>query len=324
MNVQTLKQTNDIAPAKAVTGLLARVQRGVQEKPLRVVIYGPEGIGKSTFAAGAPAPIWLGADQGTQHLDIARLPAPSTWDDVRASIHELATEAHEFKTLVVDPINWLEPMCWKFVCDRDTKPSIEDYGYGKGHKAALVEWRVLARDLEDLAAKRGMNVVIVAHSQTRKLKSPDVEDFDRYTLAMNEEAAALFRQWADYVLLVKRGVFAKAVDKTGQRFQGASNGLRVLHTAWSAAFDAKSRPQLPDPLPFPEHGAWSTFSRARDWVATQLTAKRAELEALLATAKPADAEQVRAYIAEEPNDARRYDEVINALKATQTTTETSK
>jgi len=319
MNVSTLKAAQPAAAPAARKSLLSEVKAGKIAAPLRILVYGPEGIGKSTFAASAPKPIWLGADNGTQHLDIERYPSPTSWTELRDAIADLTESPHKYATLVVDPLGWFEPMVWAETCRRCGESDIDDIGGGfqKGFEAALIEWRILIADIERMSDRRGMNVILIAHSQMKKQKSPDAEDFERYTLQVQEKAAALFRQWCDYVLFAKRNVWTEATDKKKTRFRGIADGARYLHTAWSPAYDAKSRPQLPDPLPFREADAWATFSRAREFVTNRLAEKQAELEALLAKAAADIVEQVRAFIAEDPKDVTRYDEAIGQLKATQ-------
>jgi hypothetical protein len=104
------------------------------------VIFGPEGIGKSTLAAQFPAPVFLDTEGGTHHLDVARLPAPKSWDDVTRAITAPATEAHDFKTLVIDTIDWLEKLLVDYVCKQANKASIEDFGYGKGYVVLAEEF----------------------------------------------------------------------------------------------------------------------------------------------------------------------------------------
>lgn len=318
MNVTTLKAA---APAQAaVRDFLGETRSGKIVSPLRILVYGPEGIGKSTFAASAPAPRWLDLDRGTEHLDIKRFPDIDwTFADLRTAIAQMTDREHEYKTLVIDTATKLEPIIWRETCRRCSVADIEEVGGGfqKGFEACLIEWRQLLADLDRLSAKRGVNVIVIAHSQTKKQKSPDAEDFERYTLQLQEKAAALLRQWCDYVLFAKRNVWAEATDKRKTRFRGIADGARFLHTAWSPAYDAKSRPQLPDPLPFREEDAWAVFSRAREFVSNRLAEKQAELEALLSKAAADAVEQVRAFIAEDPKDVTRYDEAIQQLKANQ-------
>jgi len=317
MNVTTIKTAATPQPAKR--DFLAGTRSGKIVSPLRVLIYGPEGIGKSSFAANAPSPYWLDLDHGSNHLDVKRLPDIDwTFADLRAAIAQLTEGEHNYKTFVIDTLTKLQPLIWKETCRRCEAGDIEDVGGGfqKGFEAALIEWRQLLADLERMSEKRGMNIIIIAHSLTRKQKSPDAEDFERYTLELQDKAAALLRQWCDYVLFAKRNVWTEATDKKKTRFRGIADGARYLHTAWSPAYDAKSRPQLPDPLPFREQDAWATFSRAREFVANRLGEKQAELESLLAKSDVPTVEQVRAFIAEDPKDVTRYDEAIEQLKTT--------
>jgi len=231
--------------------------KGKQVSPLRVLLYGPEGCGKSTWAASAPSPIFLCSEEGTAQLDVTRFKTPDDWDDVRKSIAELTTEAHDFRTLVVDTLDWLEPLLWTHICKRDKQESVESYGYGKGYTAALDEWRVLIGDLERLRKAKGMGVVLLAHSMIRPFKNPSGEDFDRFELKLNAKAGGLLKEWSDAVLFATFETYA--VKDKQNRVRGVdNNGARVVFTERRAAFDAKNRHGLPFTLPL----AWADFERA--------------------------------------------------------------
>ena len=113
--------------------ILKRVSAGRLTRPQKAVIYGPEGIGKSTLASQFPKPVFLDTEGGSHHLDVARLPAPKSWDDVTHAVAALESESHGFRTLVIDTADWLEKLLIEHVCQRNSKTSIEDFGYGKGY-----------------------------------------------------------------------------------------------------------------------------------------------------------------------------------------------
>lgn len=237
---------------------LASVRRGVLDTPLRVLIYGAEKVGKSTFAAGAPKPIFLGAENGTERLNVERL-EPRTWAEAVDWTTELAVEKHDYKTLVIDPINWLEPMCWATVTS-EAGGTIEEYGggYGKGYLAALDLWRQLLFSVER-CWRSGMNVVLVAHSQVKAFQNPEGAPYDRFELAMNAKAAGLLKQWVDAVLFARLETFAK-IEKGAKKAKGVSTGARFVYTQPCAAYDAGARWKLPQELPL----SWDDFVAAVD------------------------------------------------------------
>ena len=236
---------------------LDKLVRGRQKTPLRLVLSGVEGVGKSTFAAAAPTPIFIAAEDGTSQLDVVRFPTPETWTDVMEAIQVLTVEKHPYETLVLDTIDWAEPLLWAHICVRDSKSSIEDYGYGKGYVAALDEWRLLLAAFERLRRAAGMNIILVGHSWIRNFKNPEGGDFDRYELKLHPRAAGLVREWSDASLFANYETLAVKDDKT-KRVKGVSTGARLLHTVRTAAFDAKNRFNLPDTLPL----SWSDFMAA--------------------------------------------------------------
>lgn len=244
---------------------LASVKKGVLDTPVRVLVYGAEKVGKSTFAAGAPRPIFLGAENGTERLDVERL-QPSTWAEATDWVEELAVEKHDYKSLVVDPVNWLEPMCWQAVVG-DSGQTIEEFGggFGKGYVAALGHWRSMLLGLEK-CWKRGMNIVLVAHSQVKNFQNPEGPAFDRYEIAMNAKAAGILKQWVDAVLFARLETFTK-IDPATKKAKGYSSGARVLHTQPCAAYDAGARWKLDEEIPL----SWDDF-----WNAVQAESHRAE------------------------------------------------
>jgi hypothetical protein len=233
-------------PASRMT--LANVKKGKQAHAWRILLYGVEGIGKSTLAAATPSPIFLGAEDGTAHLDVERLPAPESWGDVKAAVEMLLKEEHGYRTLVVDTVDWAEPLLWAFICARDKMKDIEDYGYGKGYTAALDEWRVLLASLERLRAAKSMNVLLLGHCHARPFKNPLGEDFDRYELKLNLKAGGLLKEWSDAVLFANHETFAKKDERT-KKVKGISTGARWLYTERTAGYDAKNRYGFPEMLP---------------------------------------------------------------------------
>jgi hypothetical protein len=294
---------------------LSAVKRGVQKRPLRAVAYGPEGVGKTLFASNAPSPIFLGCEDGFGTIDAARFPSPSSWTDVRAALHELATAEHEFKTLVIDTADWIEPLLQQDVCKRHGKNDIEAFGFGKGYVIALDEgWRPLLGQLEELGRK-GMHVVILAHAKSENHQPPDGDAYERWTLKIDKRASGLLKEWCDTLLFMQwAGGF---VDKSGDRKKGRAVGERVrtLYTqSSSGAFEAKNRFGLAPVLPLDWAEFFDGYERAFD-----KPRLLAEFEALSKSA-PADlVAKARAWMADDANDLSRISRSIDRLRALATT-----
>lgn len=227
---------------------VANVTKGVVKVPDRILLYGIEGIGKSTFAAGALKPIFLEPESdGTARINTNRLPRPEGWGDVIDAIDSLIADPHDYQTLVVDTLDAAEAMLWRFICARDDKTSIEAYGYGKGYVAALDEWRVFVSRLEKLRRERQMGIILIAHSWIKPFKNPEGDDFDRYEMKIHPRAGGMLREWCDAVLFANYEVLtAKESDKS--KAKGVTTDKRIMHTRRTAAFDAKNRFGLPETL----------------------------------------------------------------------------
>jgi hypothetical protein len=269
MNVSTIKK--DSAPLPPRQNALSHVRRGRISAPLRVLCYGAEGVGKSTFAAGAPRPLWLGAEGGTGHLDVDRLPEPKAWADVLSSLADVRREGHDYRTLVVDPLGWLEPLCWAQVTSGVGTIEQACGGYGKGYVAAHQLWRVMLQELDAIWTERSMAIVLLAHATIEQHPNPTGATWPMWQPALHKLPRGSFAQWVDHVLFAQvETVALKGEDK---RTLGQATGVRVLHAAPSGGWLAKSR-GLPDVMPL----AWSSLVEAED----RATAMRAELAELLA------------------------------------------
>jgi len=227
--------------------LLGQVKRGRIAAPIKALVYGVEGVGKSTLGAGLPEPLFVCAESGTEQLDVARLPEPRAWSEVLGALDELAAGGHGYQSVVVDTVDWLEPLLWDHLCAKHKWSSIEAPGYGKGYVEALSEWRQLLRRLDQVRAA-GLHVLLLAHATVRRVSPPDLEAYDRYSLKVNEKAAALVREWADAVLFAQYEV-STAKGRTDRVAKAYSTGERVLRTVYSASWDAKNRWGLPETVP---------------------------------------------------------------------------
>lgn len=256
--MQTTTENGKAAPRRMTLGA---VMTGKIARPQRIVLFGTEGIGKSTFAADAPDPIFIPTEDGTEHLDVARFPIVRSWRDALDALDALRGE-HAYRTIVLDTLDALEPHVWAQTCatkrNGDKRADhIEDYGFAKGYIYALDVWRALLERLDALRDERGMSSILIAHSHVSTFKSPDTEDFHRYELKLHHKASALVKEWADHVLFTSHEI---VTHKQNNRAKGVSTGNRLVYTTKTAAYDAKHRGSLPESLPL----SWDDFARALD------------------------------------------------------------
>ncbi len=227
---------------------LDSIIRKVERQPDRILLVGTEGVGKTTFAADSNAPVFICAENGIPSIlgEVPRFPAPQNVEDVLDCVRTLIREDHEFKTLVVDTVDWLEPIVWADLCKRNSWASIEAPGYGKGYVAATEEWRRIIAAFDALRARKGMEVILLAHATIKNFANPAGDDYARYECKLNKSAAALLKEWADSNLFA---IHEEFVSDHGTRSKGVSTGRRVIHTNRTSAWDAKNRWDLPDELP---------------------------------------------------------------------------
>lgn len=225
------------------------ISRGRTEKAQKVVVYGPEGIGKTTLAAGFPDPLFIDVEDGTSHYDVARVdPAPASWQALMETVRAVAAE-RPCSTLVLDTADWAEGMCMRHLCAENRWKSIESPGYGKGYTALAEEFGRLLDVLSDVA-EAGVNIVICAHAQMRKFEQPDeAAAYDRWELKLQKKVAPMVKEWADAVLFLNWKTTVEVVGE-GKGAKGkARNARRTMFCQHHACWDAKNRWGLPEEVP---------------------------------------------------------------------------
>lgn len=241
-----------------MTDFLKQIETGKKQKPRRVLFYGTHGVGKSTWASQAPSPIYIQTEDGLDDLGVNRFPLAGHLNDVMDMLRELCGE-HKYKTLVIDSLDWLERLIWKTVCEEKQVESIDDIGYAKGYQFALSHWEKIKNALNFIRDKKGMHIILIAHSKIEKFQSPDVEAYDRYTPRLHKHATGLLCEWADEVFFAN---FKTNVVQSGEGFnkksKGVGEGRRVVYTNERPAYLAKNRLGITENIEM-EYSAYSAF-----------------------------------------------------------------
>lgn len=224
---------------------MLNISNGIIARPQKVVIYGAEGVGKTTLAAAFPNPLFIDTEGGTSHMDVRRISKPQSWDEFIAVLNEVATTSGLCETLVIDTADWAEQMAVTHLLTKYKKAGIEEFGYGKGYVYLSEEFSRMLAALDKCIAS-GIHVVVTAHAKMRKFEQPDeMGAYDRWEMKLSKNSAPLLKEWADLLLFCNYQTFVVTTENKAQKAQG---GKRVMYTSHHPCWDAKNRASLPDVL----------------------------------------------------------------------------
>lgn len=224
---------------------MLNITKGKIDRAQKVVIYGPEGIGKTTLAAAFPDPLIIDTEGGTAHMDVRRIDKPESWEELLSIIKEVAATPDICKTLVIDTADWAEQLVTNYLCTKYKQSSIESFGYGKGYTYLAEEFAKLLSACDQIIAA-GIHVVITAHAKMRKFEQPDeMGAYDRWELKVSKQVAPLLKEWADFLFFCNYQTFVVTTETNTAKAQG---GKRVIYTTHHPAWDAKTREPLPEVL----------------------------------------------------------------------------
>lgn len=236
-----------------------------KNSPLKIVAYGPEGVGKTRFGAFANKPIFLCAENGLSApdlQDVPSFPVPDNWEDVLAALGWLTTAEHSYRTLVIDSLDWLYKHVKAAIQRRENMTEAEFEAFGRGEKFALAFWVKLNDAFDALQEAKGMHIIVLAHCATETYANPLGEDFARFQLALTKKAADRWKQWPDFLLFMSQEMFTKKnKDDKGAKAKGILGGHRIF-TERTAAFDAKNRINLPAEIEYSTANPFTAFSDA--------------------------------------------------------------
>lgn len=236
-------------------GRLNKVDLIDRPEPYRLLIYGIEGVGKSKFAAESEKPIFISVEGGTSHLRTRELgkvpvmPSVITFQDVKDSISELTNEKHDYKTLVIDSLDWTEALAHKQIIGDSTKDIIRvNGGYGAGYRESQKLHIELKDMIENLRIVKGMNVILTAHYEIKPVKNPEaIAEYDGFRIKLHEYVSALWREYVDCTFYAKFETLVAA--KEGEKVIVSGQGKRIMHTQARPHFQAKNRYNLPFEMP---------------------------------------------------------------------------
>ena len=230
---------------------LASLKKTGTARPPRIVLYGTHGIGKSTFAAQAPDPVFIQTEEGLDAVSATAFPLCQSFDDILECIGVLASESHDFQTVVLDSADWAEQLIQKRVAQDNNVKTIDAIGYGRGYKAAADYWRQLLDGFDHLRTDKNMQVIMLAHSQVRRFDDPLADPYDRYQLDLHHGSASLVSEWCDIMMFANQqySTVKSDVGFNQKVTRAVGSGNRVLYTQERPGWQAKSRWPLPDTLP---------------------------------------------------------------------------
>lgn len=240
-----------------MASLLSKATNKVEQDPMKIVIYGTDGVGKTSFASGSDSPIFVGTEKSAARYGAHQTPEAKNLKDLEDTLLDLINQRGAgFKTVVLDAMDGIERLIEKAMCDRKKVNSIEDIGYGKGAVFFRDDFNAFMSLVDRLRSEAGLNVIVIAHEHVKKFNDPNQPaPYDRHQLKLDDKNAAHLKEWSDVVLFATEEVFVKTDKGKGKGF---GDGKRIMYTERRPAYDAKNRLGLPHKMDL----SWKAFSEA--------------------------------------------------------------
>lgn len=231
-------------------------------RPPRIIIYGVQGIGKTSLAASFPNPVFLQAEEGTPgDLELTSFGEINNYDTAMEALGALYEEDHNFKTMVLDTLDAFEPMVWAKTCAVNKWDTIESPDYGKGYVAADEQWRQFLEGVNALRRERNMCTVLIAHCIPERFEDPVIGTYNKYALNLHKRGSAILQHDADVVLFANYAASLKKIDAgfNKKTAHAEGGGQRFLYSEERPAFRAKNRYSMPPLIPYKKGDVWEAL-----------------------------------------------------------------
>ena len=287
---------------------MLEIQSTLREQPLRLVIYGRGGVGKSTFCSKFPGVVFIPVENGLANIDAKATRQPTSWEDFLSIVRELATD-DRFQAIAIDSLDAAEMLSWHHVAKFiHKKPDVSSVGFKDGYASSLVQFRVLLNELE-IAHRNGKAILLIAQATRKNIQNPMGDNYQSYAMKLYDGPAAsvfgLIREWVDIVAFAQEDV---AVD--ADKRKAYSTGKRYLHLQPKAGYDAKTRYALPDSIDF----EYPVFEQAmREASFTRIPEMKRQVSELLSEV-PDLTPKVESFLASRANSVDAYTQAIELLK----------
>src|SRR4029077_7705411 len=234
-------------PRKA--SILDQVTVRKRRRPIMALLYGQPGIGKSTWAAGAPKPIFISTERGLDQLSVAKLPAPKDFKQLYEQVEALDKEEHDYQTIVLDTVDGADLLVQQRVCSEYKAKSIGDVPYGGGFQRARELWTGLLAKFTEMSER--FNIILLAHSSVKVFTDPSLSaPYDTWQTRLQEKSSAILFQVVDMILFVNLDTTIQKDSPKARKGKGIVSGDRLLWTEPGTGFVAKNRYSLPSPMEF--------------------------------------------------------------------------
>ena len=233
------------------SSLLSTITTKKRFRPIFFCLYGPPGVGKSTFGASVDKPIFIPTERGLDHITTDKFPTPRTFIEFYNQLTVLDKEEHGYKSIIIDTADALELLIWERVCAEGKVKSIEEYGggYGKGYTRAREIWTGVLRQLTDMSER--FNIILIAHSHIRSISDPAIgTPYDSHEIKVHAKSAEIIKQMVDMILFVQLEMTIQKDTPKAKKGRGIVGEDRIMRTAPGTGYEAKNRYQLDNPMEF--------------------------------------------------------------------------